>query len=59
LSWQSAVELGGYDIIQLVTLTYVLGENYFENPIISILKISLQGTNSSSEGLLKLMRAMS
>ena len=59
LSWQRAVELGGYNMLLDVMLPYVLGENYFENPIIpiSILKTSRQEINESSEALLKLMRA--
>lgn len=42
LSWQRAVEMGGYNMLLDIMLPYVLGENYFENPIIpiSILKAS-------------------
>ena len=59
LSWQRAVEMGGYNMLLDVMLPQVLGENYFENPIIpiSILKQSRQGANENNEALLKLMRA--
>lgn len=59
LSWQRAVQMGGYNMLLDVMLPTVLGENYFENPIIpiSILKQTRQGINENSEALLKLMRA--
>jgi len=36
LSWQRAVEMGGYNMLLDIMLPYVLGENYFENHIIPI-----------------------
>jgi 3-oxoadipate enol-lactonase len=59
LSWKRAIELGGYTMLLDVMLPFVLGENYFENPLIplDLLKKSRQGVNENSEAILKLMRA--
>jgi len=59
LSWKRSVDMGGYNMLLDVMLPFVLGENYFENPIIpiSIIKQSRQGINENSEALMKLMQA--
>jgi pimeloyl-ACP methyl ester carboxylesterase len=59
LSWLRAVEMGGYNMLLDVMLPFVLGQNFFENPLIPIdlLKQSRQGVNENNEALMKLMRA--
>jgi len=59
ISWLRAVQMGGYGMLLDVMLPTVLGENYFEKPIIpiDILKQSRNTINENSDALLKLMQA--
>lgn len=58
-SWRSALLAGGYTLMLDVMLPTVLGENYFERPLIPIesLKDLRTKNNLSAENLLQLMRA--
>ncbi len=60
-SWQKALEAGGYALMFEVMLPTVLGENYFNNPLIPIdlMRQSRKGANEDARALLKLMRATS
>lgn len=58
-SWVTALEAGGYPLMFNVMLPFVLGEDYFENPIIpleELKKLRLQN-NLQKEDLLKLIQA--
>lgn len=59
LSWQRALEVGGYELLLDVMLPTVLGKSYFENPIIPIdlLKTARKDLYPKVSSLLKLMQA--
>ncbi|MCC5943466.1 MAG: alpha/beta fold hydrolase [Bernardetiaceae bacterium] len=58
-AWKRALEIGGYDLMLDVMLPSVLGESYFENPLIPIetMREMRNGINVAAEPLLKLMEA--
>jgi 3-oxoadipate enol-lactonase len=58
-AWQRTLDSGGYGLLLDVMLPTVLGENYFQNPLIpfDILKSGKQGANENPEALKKLMKA--
>lgn len=58
-SWNRALEMGGYQLLLDVMLPQVLGQNYFEHPLIPIsqLKEQRKGTAPDPESLKKLMTA--
>ncbi len=59
LAWQRTLDIGGYALMFDVMLPMVLGENYFENPLIpiDILRSMRNGMNKDPEALKKLMKA--
>jgi 3-oxoadipate enol-lactonase len=59
LSWQRALETGGYPLMLDVMLPSVLSEAYFERPLIPIelLKAARKNVNTDSDALNKLMLA--
>lgn len=60
-SWKSALQTGGYPLMLEVMLPFVLGQNYFQNPLIPIetLKQMRISQDLSVERLAKLMTATS
>ncbi|MBI2271801.1 MAG: alpha/beta hydrolase [Bacteroidetes bacterium] len=59
LAWQKTLDSGGYALMFDVMLPMVLGENYFEHPLIPIdtLRTMRQAMNKDPEALKKLMQA--
>jgi 3-oxoadipate enol-lactonase len=59
LSWQRALETGGYPLMLDVMLPSVLSESYFERPLIpiDILKAARKNVNTDADALNKLMMA--
>lgn len=59
LSWQRALETGGYPLMLDVMLPSVLSEGYFEKPLIPIelLKAARKNVNTDADALNKLMLA--
>lgn len=59
LSWERALEIGGYPLMLDVMLPSVLSEKYFEKPLIPIelLKVARKNTNTETSSLQKLMLA--
>lgn len=59
LAWQRTLSVGGYGLMFDVMLPMVLGETYFENPLIPIdtLRAGRQAVNTDSEAIRKLMKA--
>lgn len=59
LSWQRALETGGYPLMLDVMLPSVLSEGYFERPLIpiDILKAARKNVNTDADALNKLMMA--
>ncbi|MCC7050733.1 MAG: alpha/beta hydrolase [Bacteroidia bacterium] len=59
LSWNRALETGGYGLLLDVMLPYVLSESYFNNPLIpiDIMKKGRSDINNDAEALMKLMQA--
>jgi 3-oxoadipate enol-lactonase len=60
MAWERTLDSGGYALMFDVMLPMVLGESYFENPLISIetLRSLRQSMNQSPEALKKLGRAI-
>jgi 3-oxoadipate enol-lactonase len=59
LAWMGALDSGGYPLLLDVMLPTVLGESYFNNPLIPLfnLKSSRAGINTDASALRKLMKA--
>jgi len=59
LAWQRTLDSGGYSLMFDVMLPTVLGENYFNNPLIPIetLRVMKEVMNDDPEALKKLMKA--
>jgi len=59
LSWQRALEFGGYNLMLDIMLPSVLSENYFANPIIpiNIMKEARLERTQTKQDILNLMRA--
>lgn len=59
LSWERALQAGGYNLLLDIMLPSVLSEDYFNNPLIpiEIMKESRKELNQNTAALLKLMRA--
>jgi len=58
-SWESALKIGGYNLLLDIMLPSVLSEDYFLNPLVPIdlMKESRRDLNPNPTALLKLMRA--
>ena len=59
VAWHNALKAGGYPLMFDIMLPTVLGEEYFDKPLIPIevLRQTRQSTNTDSDALMKLMLA--
>ena len=59
LSWERALQIGGYNLLLDIMLPSVLSEAYFINPLIPIeaMKEARKDLNQNSDAILKLMKA--